>query len=125
MGILLFSLCCAEDSIPIWYAEENEILSGGDLIEEDIIPSANILQLIDEGKEKGAQSNDVVETTAPNEAIDRVVSRSKRSIKPGSSTWPGGVVHYAFSAELRRKGKYATICVLTHCSNEVTTRSIP
>ena len=104
-------MCCAEDSIPIWYAEENEISSGGELIEEDIIPSANILQLIVEGKEKEAQSNDVVETTVPNEASERVMSRSKRSVILGSSMWPGGVVHYAFSPELRQKGKHANIFI--------------
>ena len=117
---MLLFLCCAEDSIPIWYPEENEISSGGELIEGDIIPSADMLQLIAEGKGKEAQSNDV-ETAVPNEASERVVSRSKRSVKPSSLMWPGGVVHYAFSAELRRKGKHATICVLTDCSNEVTT----
>ena len=104
------SLCSAEDSIPISYAEESEILqSGGELIEGDIIPSADILQLIAEEKEKEAKSNDAVGTTVSTEPSERVASRSKRGLIPSSFLWPGGVVHYTFSAELRRKGKHTNI----------------
>ena len=82
--MLLFSLCCAEDSIPTSYTEVSDILSGGELIEGDIIPSAYMLQLIAEGKGKEAQSNVIAETTVLNEASERVVRRTKRGLTPSS-----------------------------------------
>ena len=60
-------------------------------------------------KEIEALTNDVTEVMVPNEASERVGSRSKRGLRPSDYLWPHGVVHYKFSAELRKEGKHTNI----------------